>query len=97
MKSAERLVTLKLSRSLLKSAGLIGVLDWAEPSGTALRWGLHALLATVEPRTAMDWIESDFEIELKQTGFIPIEDHPLAFGAARVVLAEAAILSMTGS
>lgn len=89
MERADRLATLKLSRSLLKSNGLIGVLDWAEPSGAPLRWGLHALLATVEPPTAMDWIESDFEIQLKQSGFISIEDHPLAFGAAKVVLAEA--------
>ncbi len=89
MNSADRLATLKLSRSLLKSNGHIGVLDWAEPRGAPLRWGLHALLATVEPRTAMDWIESDFEIQLKQSGFILIEDDPLAFGAARVVLAAA--------
>lgn len=90
MESTDRLATLNLSRSLLKSNGLIGVLDWAEPSCAPLRWGLHALLATVEPRTAMDWIQSDFEIQLKQSRFIPIEDHSLACGAAKVVLGEAA-------
>ena len=51
----------------------------------------------VEPRSAMDWIKSDFEAQLNQSGFILIEDRPLALGAARVVLAETAILSMTGS
>ncbi|HEX9422205.1 MAG TPA: methyltransferase domain-containing protein [Pyrinomonadaceae bacterium] len=90
MESDDRLATLNLARPLLKSSGFISVLDWAEPRSALLRWALHALLAIVEPRTAMDWIESDFEIQLKQSGFKPIEEYPLAFGAVRVVLGEAA-------
>lgn len=82
-----RLATLKLARTLLKSGGLLGVLDWAEPRGTALRFVLHAFLASVEPRSALDWIKSDFESQLKQSGLVLSEEHTLAFGAATVFLA----------
>ncbi len=89
MESDDRLATLSLTRKLLRSEGFVGILDWSEPRSAPLRWVLHASLATVEPRSAMDWIKSDFEAQLNQSGFIPIEDHPLALGAARVVLAAA--------
>ena len=87
MEADARVSTLKLARAALKRGGFVGILDWAEPAGTALRWALHAFLATVEPRSAMDWIKNDFETQLKQSGFVPIEDHALAFGAARLLLA----------
>lgn len=86
LESADRLATLKLARTLLKSGGLVGILDWAEPRGAALGFVLHAFLSAVEPSTALDWIKSDFESQLKQSGFMAIEDHALAFGAARIVL-----------
>ena len=87
MERDARLGTLELARTLLKSGGLVVILDWAEPGGAILRLALHVFLATVERRSAMDWIKSDFEIQLKQSGFVPIKDHSLAFGAARVFLA----------
>lgn len=90
MEADARLATLKLARTLLNSGGLIGVLDWAEPGGAVLRLVLHAFLFAVEPGSALDFIKSDFEIQLEQSGFIPIEDHAQAFGAARVVSAAAA-------
>lgn len=86
MESEDHLATIKLARTLLKSGGLIGVLDWAEPKSAALRLVLHAFLSAVEPSSALE-IKSDFDSQLKQSGFVPIEDDALAFGAARVVVA----------
>jgi trans-aconitate methyltransferase len=35
MESDDRLATLKLASKLLKSGGLVGILDWSEPRGSA--------------------------------------------------------------
>ena len=87
MESDDRLATLNLARSLLKSAGLLGVLDWSEPKSAIFRFVFHAFLSAVEPRSARDWIKSDFERQLKQSGFMSVEGNAMAFGATRIVIA----------
>jgi len=87
MEAKARISTLNLARGLLNSQGLIGVLDWAKPEGTLLRWAVRTLIATVEPSSATQWIEQGFETHLEQAGLIPIKSYGLARGVAKVVVA----------
>lgn len=89
MDAEARRCTLTLARSALKPGGLVGVLDWTEPDTAALRWALRALLTVVEPRSALDWIESGFDSHLSQADLVSIERRTLARGVAKVVIAEA--------
>ena len=88
MDAQARLFTLTLARTALKPGGLVGVLDWTGPDTAALRWGLHGLITAVEPKSALDWIESGFESHLAQAGLVAIESQTLARGVAKVVVAE---------
>jgi ubiquinone/menaquinone biosynthesis C-methylase UbiE len=87
MEAKARISTLNLARSVLNSEGLIGILDWAEPDGTLLRWAVRTFIATVEPSSATDWIEQGFGTHLDQAGLIPIKSCNLAMGATKVVVA----------
>lgn len=75
-----------LARNALKPEGLVGVLDWTKPDAAALRWGLYGLLTVVEPRSALDWIESDCDSYLRQADLVCIESHTLARGVTKVVI-----------
>ena len=87
MDAEARVYTLVLARAALKPGGLVAVLDWTKPDTKALRWLLHGLLAAVEPRSALDWIENGFDTHLKQADLVSIESRTLAMGVAKVVVA----------
>jgi ubiquinone/menaquinone biosynthesis C-methylase UbiE len=87
MDAEARLFTLTLARTALKPGGLVGILDWAEPHPGALRWAFHGLLTTLEPTSALDWIESGFDAHLTQADLVSIGRHNLARGVAKVVVA----------
>ena len=87
MDAEARLSTLTLARDALKPGGLIGVLDWAKPESAILRSALLWLVTALEPRSALDWLDCDFESHLRRTGLMSIARHRLARGVAKVVIA----------
>jgi ubiquinone/menaquinone biosynthesis C-methylase UbiE len=89
MDAEARVYTLALARTALKPGGFVGVLDWTEPDTAALRWALRWLLTAVEPRSALDWIESGFDSHLELAGLVSTGSRTLARGVAKVVVAEA--------
>lgn len=82
-----RISTLNIARDALRTGGLIGILDWVEPTRSPLRWALHAFLSAVEPGSAKDWVKRGFETHLEQSGLAKLRSCNLAMGAARVVVA----------
>ena len=87
LEATARVASLRLASGNLAEGGLIGILDWSEPSHPSLRWALRTLIATVEPSSATDWIEQGFGIHLEKAGLSTLRSRDLAAGSARVVIA----------
>lgn len=84
---ARRAAVLSASAALLVPGGRVGILEWATPSRPLVARLWRSVVRVIEPAVAHDVLDDGVERALDAAGLEIIDQHPLAGGRARVVMA----------